>query len=511
MVRYNFYCVKITHHERVVMVEHEKEIQRQQQEIPPIKHEVPKSSRLVPSFVSGLQDFTHGETYTKIFGYFWPELISAMMLTAFLPLIDSLIIAGLKSTAAYATLTVTYNFVHFMKKFAEGLTIGSIVFCGQYNGVGNYLGAGSMLRDIFWLTTAVGGTLSVALFFGAHTIYSWYGVPEQMIVLGVPYLRLQAIAIFFMFVYLALAGFMRGVKNTRVPMQIFCLGGALFLFFDYALVFGKFGFPSLGLLASATASVIQYGVMSVIAILYLRFSQANKKFEIAWRPQFTSFSNLWRIVQISWPAILDKTIFAASYLWLGSLVTSMGTFALASFGNIKDLERFAMLPAVAFAQVITFLVSNAYSAQDWDGIKSNIKKIVALSVVMVSGILTIMCLLAAYIVPLFDHEHKFTAFTVRVLPYVSVLALCDVIQVILSGAMRGAGNVKTVMATRLIIFLGLVFPLSSLIARLPIASSLLKFFLIYSTFYLGNAVMALVYIYRFRGQSWKSLETNSSK
>jgi multidrug resistance protein, MATE family len=488
-------------------VEHEKDLHKPQQEIPstpPVQEQPLPRTKLIPSFVAGLQDFAHGESYAKIFGYFWPELISAMMLTAFLPLIDSLIIAGLKSTATYATLTVTYNFVHFMKKLAEGLTIGSIVLCGQYNGLKNYSAAGRMLGDVFWVTAIVGGSVSALLFFGAEQIYTWYGVPAEMVELGAPYLRLQSVGIFFMFVYLALAGFLRGIKNTKVPMRIFFVGGMLFIFFDYALVFGKYGFPAIGLHGSAAANAIQYGVMSVIALAYILLSEENRKYFISLKPRITSAQALAQIAQISWPAILDKTIFAASYLWLGSLVASMGKYALASFGNIKDLERFAMLPAVAFAQVITFMVSNDYGREDWDGIKSNLKKILFLSVSMVALILGLICFFAHYIVPLFDHEGRFTDFTVKALPYVSLLALCDVVQVVLSGAMRGAANVKTVMATRLIVFLCVVFPLSSVIAQLPITSHLLKFFLIYSTFYLGNAIMALVYIYRFRGTAWKN-------
>lgn len=468
---------------------------------PPV--EEPKRKKLIPSFISGLQDFAAGENYSSIFSYFWPEFISALMLTSFLNICDALWIANLKSTSTYATLNVTTNFIHFMIKVAEGLTIGSVVLCGQHNGLTNYKTAGRVLRDVFWINVLVGSLFAAILFFGAHHIYAMYGVPEKMIVLGTPYLRVQAIRVFFMFIYLSLIGFLRGIKNTKVPMQIFIIGGMIFLFFDYTLIHGAFGFPALRLQGSALASVIQYAMMSLLTFAYLRFNNEIQRYEINFLQGISSWHNIKHIILLSLPTILDKAALAASYIWLGSLITSMGKYAIASFGVIKELERLALIPAVAFAQVITFLVSNAYGIQDWHGIKSNIKKILFLASTMVLTVLALFSFNAHLIIPFFDHKTKFTEFSAGVLPYLSLLAFFDVLQLILSGALRGASNVKTVMTVRLGTIFGLFLPLSYLLSKLPVEDATLKFFLIYGSFYLTNAIMSVIYIYHLRGERWK--------
>ncbi len=469
---------------------------------PQTPHEQQKE-QIFKSFWAGLKDFTNGESYANIFGYFWPELISAMMFTAFLPMIDSLLVAGLKSTTAYATLSVVSNFVHFMKKMAEGLTIGAIVLCGQYNGIGKYAVAGQTMRDIFWVTAAMGGLLSAIFIFGAHAICTWYGMPSNMIALAVPLLRLKALGLFFMFLSVSLSSFLRGVKNAKALMKIFIVGGACFVFFDYALLYGKWGFPCLGVYASAAGDAIQYGIMSVITLSYILFHKDNEKYHISLKPRLVEWSTIKLIYRLSWPAILDKASFAASYIWLGSMVASMGETVIASFGVIKDLERFAFLPAIAFASVITFLVSNSYSRRDWQGIKSNIKKVLFLAIVVVMGILTICCVYAHKILPWFDHNQEFTAFASRALPYISVLAFFDVGQIILSGALRGATNVRTVMITRISVFFGFVFPITYFISASPAVQGMMKFFLIYGTFYFGHLIMICVYIWRLRGDAWQ--------
>ena len=108
-----------------------------------------------------------------------------------------------------------------------------------------------------------------------------------------------------------------------------------------------------------------------------------------------------------------------------------------------------------------------------------------------------------YFIGFFDLKGKFTAFSARILPIVSVLVFFDLLQLILSGALRGAANVRTVMQVRLAVCLFYFIPVSWLITKLPIESTMLRFLLVYSSFYLGSGLMSIIYIIRFRGERWK--------
>ena len=67
--------------------------------------------------------------------------------------------------------------------------------------------------------------------------------------------------------------------------------------------------------------------------------------------------------------MLDKSSIAIAYIWINKMISPMGKIAVASFGAIKEVERFGFLPAMAFAQIITFLASNDYGAQHFERIK----------------------------------------------------------------------------------------------------------------------------------------------
>lgn len=472
------------------------------------KKNIPKTvqskKNVMLSFLDGLIEKRGGESYGKIMRYFAPEFITTLVLYSLLYLLDAWWIADLKSTSAYATSGVTNTLFHLITKMAEGFSVGATVMVGNYNGLHEWKNVGRTVTDAFWMTCITGGVISLLLYSGAYWIYYLYGVPDKMIALGIPFLRLRALSIFFMFVYFAFVGFLRGIKNPKIPMIIYMLGGAVFLFFDYALIFGNFGFPAMKLQGSALASVIQYGVMLCAVLVYMFVWPDNRKYGISLFSTLPNLQSMKQLCTLSGPVILDKATLAFSYLWLGALLAPMGKYVIASYTVIKDLERLAILPAAAFAQVITFLVSNDYSVHNWSGIKANIKKVIVLASVFVFAILLVFSLWPDYFIHFFDLKGKFTGFAAKIFPVLSVLVFFDLLQLILSGALRGAANVRMVMGIRLATFFGYFIPVSWLLSRLPIENNATKFLLIYGAFYVGNGLMSIVYIRRFRGQRWKS-------
>jgi Na+-driven multidrug efflux pump len=275
------------------------------------------------------------------------------------------------------------------------------------------------------------------------------------------------------------------------------------LVLDYALIFGRFGLPEMGLQGSAVASVVQHFSMTVAVLLYILFSQESRKYAFDLLTVFRSRAYTAELIRLSWPVFLDKTILAAAYIWLLKMIAPMGSCIVATFCVIKDMERVALAPALAFASVITFLVSNDYGRKNWQSIKSNIKKTVFLGSFCVMGILFIFSLMPEFVIGIFDKKGEFVSLAARAFPILSMLAFFDLLQVILSGALRGAANVKTVMMVRLIVCGGIFVPLSYCLTFLPIEDQVLKFIVIYGSFYMCNGIMSFIYINRFRSDEWK--------
>lgn len=459
---------------------------------------------LLASYVAGIRDAQSGETYNTIIRYFIPEYITSLVVFSLPFLLDSVFIARLESMPAYATLGVTNNLIHFFIKIAEAFSVGTVVLAGQYNGKFQFHKVGRVVRDSFWVTCLLGAIISTSLYFGAAWIYEWHGVPTEIAHLGVPFLQLRSIGIFFTFLAYSFIGFLKGIKNTKTPMQIYLAGALVFILCDYMFIFGNLGMPRLGLNGSALASVIQSVVMLVAALWFVFSDKQYRHYAISLFTGLTEKNYIKDLAGLIWPMVIDKATLAAAYIWLNKMLCPMGTCAVASFAVVKDMERFAFLPAIACAQIITFLVSNDYGIQNWNGIKSNIKKVIFLSSILVFSILFLFSMFPKVVMQIFDKKGEFSPIAAQVFPILSILVFFDLLQLVLSGALRGASNVKTVMMVRLVVCLGYFVPISYVLSNMPINNIALKFMLIYGSFYIGNALMSLVYIHRFRTDDWKS-------
>ena len=447
-----------------------------------------------------------GESFAQIIWYWLPEIISATILFSFPSMIDSWIISQLGATTIYGALGMGSNFLHFLIKLAEAIPVASIAIIGRHNGAKDYERCGEGLADSFWTTFILGLFQLLIILVSARLIYTWLRVPEEMIAMGAPFLRLKSIGVFFVFITLGLLGFIRAVKNTHIPMLLNVAGIASFVFFDYALVLGRFGFPQLGLNGSALATIIQYSLMSLGALLYILHNPEYKKY---FSQVFFSIFSLSRIVQLlnlSWPVMLDKSAISFAYIWLSRMIAPMGTDTIVSYSLIKDIERSAMVPVVAVAQVLVILVSNRLGLKDAKGVYANIKKAFFLATIVQCIAFVAILFHSAYFIGTFDPTNTFTTFASPLLIAISLLSFLDYPQIVLAGALRGAGDVKSVMWIRFFCCIVVFLPVSYGLSLISGISVTTKFLLLYGSFYVVTGVMGLAFLYRIKYNHWRKID-----
>jgi len=123
---------------------------------------------------------------------------------------------------------------------------------------------------------------------------------------------------------------------------------------------------------------------------------------------------------------------------------------------------------------------------------------------MVSVILGFFIYKREYIINIFDKNGDFTHIAMQAFPLLSIFIIFDLVQLILSGALRGAGNVRIVMIVRFVTCFCYFVPISYLLSKWTFANEAVKLILLYGSFYLGNALMSIWYIRRLRSERWKT-------
>lgn len=447
---------------------------------------------------------------STLLSYFIPELITATIVYILLDFINFRLIACTNIAMCNATVYVTNSLVHLLIKLAEGFSIGLVIICGQHNGAREFKKSGRVFSNALQLSAIIGGLVSLGLYVGAPLIYSLYDVPPAIANLGIPYLQTRSLGVFFLFLYYPFIGFLRGMKNPTLPMIFFAIGAVAFLFFDYALIFGAWGFPELGLYGSAIAHVIQYGVMLLAALIAFLW-QADLhhygiNFLLPLRP-----SSVKELLHISIPVMLDKASLALGPIWLNKMIGCVARCAppatsellFNSLTILKTTERIGLLPAIAFAQVITYVVSNDYRVGHFTTIRLNISKVLTWASGLVLSMLILFNFFPGFFLGVLGVQNPLNDYTLATLKLLVVIALFDIFQLILAASLRGAADVRYVMLTRVIAASCFLLPFSYLVMWLPFDNIFVKFMILYASLHMSKALMVGSYIKRFLGTAWK--------
>ncbi len=446
---------------------------------------------------------THtGESIGQLLNYWLPELITLCVTVALPPLFDSYLIAGLQSTAAYGALGMATNFLHTLVKFSEAIPVAAIAVIGRHNGAKDHAGSAAHFINTLWTAILLGLTQLIIIWYAAPAIYQWLGVPPDMAVLGAPFLRLRSLSVLLAFILLAILGFMRAIKNTRTPMLITLIGTGVYIVSSMIFVSGSYGIPACGMYGPALAALLEYTTMLCLALWFLKNTPDYKPYLLSLTQWTINWGAIGSIIQFSIPVIIDKSALSFSYVWLSKMLATLGPDSIATFDIIKNLERSAIMPAAAFAQVVTFLVSNHLGARNIAAARTTIIKILFLTSVLVSCTLIMLSIWAPTCIALLAPVPELISFATPLLRLLSCLVVFDFVQLILAGALRGAGKVKTVMWIRFLSCLFFFLPISYILSLYSFSSTSLQFFLIYGAFYCNTALMGAAFLFQLRQKYW---------
>ena len=454
------------------------------------------------NYVQNSPQASSNESVLNLFEYWLPEVISLTLLIVLPIFIDSWFVASLQSTAVYGALGAATRAIHFLMKFAESIPVASIALIGRHNGAQEPNECGNRLSDALWTTGIIGSFLCCIFFFGAEWVYRFLGVPEHMIPVGLTYLRIQAITIPFMFLFQAFLGFFKGIKNTKTPLWINITTIILFVISDYLLIYGFWKVPPLWLTGSALATLLRYITANAIAACILLFSNTYKPYINTRLLRAINPTEVLRLIKLSVPVVIDKGMLALAVVWLGKMIAVGGEATLASSEIIRNIDRWGLISGLAFAQIITFIVSNNIGQQNIQAAKRNVFRILGIALLFTCAVTILLNFNLNFFTTRLDPNHTLDIFIKPTAYLLTLFLSIDVIQIIFAAALRGAGDVKRVMWVRSVACLGFFLPATYIISLIPGVPMDVKFVTMYTLYYATTAIMAILFYLRIRGTSW---------
>lgn len=271
------------------------------------------------------------------------ETLLIMMLGA----IDTIMLSQYSDNSV-AAVGVVNQLVMFAFLIFEVINIGTSVLCSQYLGARlekkmvQVVGVSLLLNLVFGLL------VSAILHFGAEPLLHIMGLRPSLMGDGVNYMRIVGAFAFFQAMSLTISASLRSVNKAIYPMMVTVLVNIMNIIGNYTLIFGKFGFPEMGVEGAAISTAFARGV-SMLILFVILFKKHIKTFPLSYFKPFPLIE-LRNLLKIGLPSAGENMSYSFSQVVLTYFINMLGNEALATRTYVVNIVMFVYLFAIAMAQ-----------------------------------------------------------------------------------------------------------------------------------------------------------------
>ncbi len=381
-------------------------------------------------------------TYKKIWQVGYPVILG-MIAQNLINLIDTAFLGRLgEAELGAGAIGGLFYYVLFMIGFGFGT--GAQILISRRNGEKRF-------EDVGKLTDQTLITLSVfALFifviinlFASDLLGSIVSSPD-VFGLSSRYLHIRNFGIFFAFMNVGARAFFVGITRTKVLSYGAIIMAVVNIVLDYALIFGHFGMPAMGIEGAALASVISEAVAVLYFFVYSKIFIKSSEFAL-YRFNDIRWKSILQIFDVSVWVMLQYFVSIATWFSFFLIIEQTGERNLAVSNIIRSIYMILIIPGFGFATAVNTLVSNSIGESGTKFVIPIIRKTVGLTFVISLLVMGITFLIPEWIIRVYTDSQALIEASVPVLYVVNgALPLLSLSIVIFFG-LSGTGHTRVSM------------------------------------------------------------------
>ncbi len=379
------------------------------------------------------------------------------------------------------------------------------IFVAQYYGAKQYHRIGPALWQGVYVSFLGGLVLLCIIPFAEH-IFRLVGHSEQVQHNEVVYFQILCLGSGPYLASYALSGLFSGRGKTWPIMWVNAFATALNLLLDYALIFGHWGFPELGIKGAGIATVLA-GIFSFLVFLLLMSTRDNNNTYHTlkgWRPEKDLFI---RLLRFGFPSGVQFFLEMVGFTIFVLLVGRLGTASLIATNIVFNINTLAFMPMIGCGIAISVLVGQYLGKEKPELAQACTYSGFHLTLAYMTSIAIAYVLLPDIFVAPFAFRADPQGFSeiyrqsVILLRFVAVYSIFDSMNIIFCSAIKGAGD------TRFVSYMMIILSLFVLIAPTYLAIAVFEYGLMVSwliaTIYI--ILIGVTFYLRFLGGKWKTM------
>lgn len=333
-------------------------------------------------------------------------------ITNFVSLLDNIMV-GQVGTEQMTGVAIVNQLIFVYNLCIFGGVSGAGIFTAQYFGQGDDEGVANTFRFKLWMGIILTGiTIGILWLFGEPLIQMYLngsqdgGDTAAALLYGKKYLLIMLTGLPAFMLVQVYASTLRECGKTITPMKAGIAAVMVNLVFNYLLIYGKFGFPKMGVAGAAAATVLSRYVEAVIVIGWThRHKEINTYMNGLYRTMKMPKELVKRILIKGTPLLLNETFWAAGMALLLQCYSVRGMNVVAGMNISNTISNLFNVVFIALGDSVAIVVGQLLGAGKMEEAKDTDRKMIAFSVACCTAVALVMLVIA----PLFPRLYNTNA------------------------------------------------------------------------------------------------------
>lgn len=440
-------------------------------------------------------------SYSRVAHYALPLVLSNSA-AVFLQFIDRMFLAWHSPESVAGAGAAGMIAICFIS-FASVTTGFTSVFTAQYMGAGRPMRTGPAVWQ-GWYLSLVFGAISFLLSFLAGPLFDWIGHSPAVKAAEIEYFVAAMRGGLAFMLTGAVMGFFIGRGDNRIVMLAQVGGILVNTVLDYAMIFGKLGFPEWGVAGAAWATVIsQVFAFAVGAAVFWR--RRHRELYATWSGRRLERGLCLRILRFGAPSGLRSIVELVVWSVFLGLIGLLGDIELAVTNVAFTINSLAWQPMVGVSLAVAMLVGKAQGAERPDLSRAAMRRglVVAQAWEIVAAVAFVLFpdfFLGFFFGPETPGRETLMDEGRRLLWFVAAYCLVDAVNVVFAQGLIGAGD--SWWTTKATLFLA-ALSLGAMLVMSRMGAGLYSFWVV-ATLYI--AASGAAWLWRYREGSWERMK-----
>jgi len=361
-----------------------------------------------------------------------PAVASNVLMTLFAS-VDTYWVGTRVGSAGLAAVSTSIFWIWMIVALAEMVGVGLTAVAARRYGERRREEAARIVGEAVLLAVGLGAVTALVGLQVIDWLFAVMHTPPEVTALGRAYLGTYLLGAPLLYGFFAVDAGFRAAGDTRTPFVLLAASVAVTFVLDPVLILGLWGAPRLGIAGAAVATV---GTRCAVFVMGLALLHRRRLVRFG-RPRLAP---LLAVCRVGLPTALTGSFFSVIYVLLTRTTTRFGTPALAALGLGHRVESWLYMVAVGFGAAAAAVVGQNLGAGQVERARRAGWISVGYAMIPASVVFALMLLVPAPLAGLFTDDPAVVAETARYLRIASVAQLVLCLEVVLEGALGGAGD-----------------------------------------------------------------------